>query len=65
MLDIEVSALKGINLDKLEEAIHLQSDLLDLKANPKRPARGVIIESKLEKAEVQSQQYLFKKELLK
>ena len=49
VLDIEVSALKGINLDKLEEAIHLQSDLLDLKANPKRPARGVIIESKLEK----------------
>ncbi len=49
VLDIEVSALKGLNLDKLEEAIHLQSELLDLKANPSRPARGVIIESKLEK----------------
>ncbi len=49
VLDIEVSALQGKNLDKLEEAIHLQSDLLDLKANPNRPARGVIIESKLEK----------------
>ncbi len=47
--DIEVSALKGLNLDKLEEAIHLQSDLLDLKANPMTSARGVIIESKLEK----------------
>ena len=49
VLDIEVSATKGINLDKLEEAIHLQADLLDLKANPNRSARGVIIESKLEK----------------
>ncbi len=49
VLDIEVSALKGTNLDKLEEAILLQADLLDLKANPSRSARGVIIESKLEK----------------
>jgi len=49
ILDIEVSATKGTNLDKLEEAIHLQADLLNLKANPNRNARGVIIESKLEK----------------
>ena len=49
VLDIEVSATKGTNLDKLEEAIHLQADLLNLKANPDRAARGVIIESKLEK----------------
>ena len=49
ILDVEVSAIKKINLDKLEEAILLQSDLLDLKSNPKRTARGVIIESKLEK----------------
>ena len=49
VLDIEVSAIKGTNLDKLEEAIHLQADLLDLKANPDRTARGVIVESKLEK----------------
>ncbi len=49
VLDIEVSALKGLNLDKLKEAINLQADILDLKANPSRPARGVIIESKLEK----------------
>ena len=53
VLDIEVSALKNLNLDKLEEAIHLQSDLLDLKANPNRSARGIIIESKLKKVEVQ------------
>ena len=37
------------NLDKLEEAIHLQADILNLKANSKRTARGVIVESKLEK----------------
>jgi Translation initiation factor 2 (IF-2; GTPase) len=49
VLDVEVSALKKLNLDKLEEAILLQSDLLNLKANAKRPARGAIIESKLEK----------------
>ena len=49
VLDIEVSAIKGTNLEKLEEAIHLQADLLNLKANPNRSARGVIIESKLEK----------------
>ena len=34
VLDIEVSATKRTNLDKLEEAIHLQADLLNLKANP-------------------------------
>ena len=49
VLDVEVSALKKTNLDKLENAIHLQSDLLNLKANPNRSCRGVIIESKLEK----------------
>ena len=49
ILDVEISALKKTNLDKLEQAIILQSDLLNLKANPNRKARGVIIESKLEK----------------
>ena len=49
VLDVEISALKKINLDKLYEAIHLQADLLNLKANPNRSARGIIIESKLEK----------------
>jgi len=49
ILDVEISALKKINLNKLEEAILLQADLLNLKANPNRPCRGVIIESKLEK----------------
>ena len=49
VLDVEVSALKKINLDKLKEAILLQANILNLKANPKRTARGSIIESKLEK----------------
>ena len=49
VLDVEISALKKTNLDKLEEAIILQADLLNLKANPNRSCRGVIIESKLEK----------------
>jgi translation initiation factor IF-2 len=49
VLDVEVSALKKTNLDKLEEAILLQAELLDLRANPKRSAEGVIIEAKLER----------------
>ncbi len=47
--DVEVSALKGTNLDKLLEAIQLQADLLDLKANPDRPAEGAVVEAKLDK----------------
>ncbi len=48
VLSIEVSALKKTNLDKLTEAILLQSELLDLRANPDRPAEGVVVESKME-----------------
>ncbi len=48
-LAIEVSATKGINLDKLEEAILLQAEILDLKANPDRSAEGAVIEAKLDK----------------
>ena len=49
VLDVELSALKKQNLDKLEGALHLQAELLKLQANPNRHARGVIIESKLDK----------------
>jgi translation initiation factor IF-2 len=49
VLDIEVSALKKTNLDQLEEAILLQAELLDLTANPNRPAEGVVLEAKLER----------------
>jgi translation initiation factor IF-2 len=48
-LAVEVSATKGTNLDKLEEAVLLQAELLDLKANPDRPAEGAVIEAKLDK----------------
>src|SRR5690606_6017977 len=48
-LEVEVSALKGTNLDKLLEAIALQAELLDLKANPERLADGFVIEAKLER----------------
>ena len=44
-----VSALKRTNLDKLLEAIHLQAEILDLRANPNRSAEGIVIEAKLEK----------------
>ena len=45
---IEVSATQKTNLDKLEEAILLQAELLDLKANPDRAADGVVVEAKLD-----------------
>ncbi len=48
VLTVEVSAKEKTNLDKLEEIILLQAELLDLKANPDRPAEGVIIEAKME-----------------
>ena len=49
VLDVEVSAKQGTNLDKLEEAILLQAELLDLKANPDRAAEGIVVEAKLDK----------------
>ena len=48
-LEVEVSAKTGHNLDKLLEAISLQAELLDLKANPHRPAEGTVIEAKLDR----------------
>jgi translation initiation factor IF-2 len=47
--DVEVSALKKTGLDKLLEAIQLQAELLELKANPDRPAEGAVVEAKLDK----------------
>ncbi|MEI9906280.1 MAG: GTP-binding protein [Asticcacaulis sp.] len=46
---IEVSAKTGQGLDNLIEAILLQAEVLDLKANPDRTAEGVVIEAKLDK----------------
>ena len=48
-LEVQVSALKRTNLDKLLEAILLQAEVLDLKANPDRTAEGIVIEAKLDK----------------
>jgi len=48
-LFVEVSALKKINLNKLKENILLQSEILDLKASYTDSARGVVIESKIDK----------------
>jgi translation initiation factor IF-2 len=48
-LEIEVSALKRTNLDKLLEAVLLQAEVLELTANPNRAAEGVIVEAKLER----------------
>ena len=49
VLAIEVSAKKRLNLEKLEEAILLQAEILDLKANPDRVGQGVVVEAKMEK----------------
>ena len=45
----EISAKKGINVDKLLDKVLLEAELLDLKANPKRRATGAVIESSLDK----------------
>jgi translation initiation factor IF-2 len=47
--EIEVSATKKMNLDKLLEAITLQAEILDLRANPDRAGEGTVIESKLDR----------------
>jgi translation initiation factor IF-2 len=47
--DVEVSAKNKTNLDKLLEAIALQAEILELKANPDRSAEGTVIEAKLDK----------------
>ncbi len=49
VLCVELSAKKKINLDKLEETILLQAEILDLKANPNRAALGTVVESKMER----------------
>ena len=46
---VEVSALKKTGLDELEEAIALQAEILDLRANPERSAEGAVIESRLDR----------------
>ncbi|MEO6433365.1 MAG: translation initiation factor IF-2 [Sphingomicrobium sp.] len=47
--DVEVSALKKTNLEGLLAAINVQAEILELKANPDRPAEGTVVEAKLDK----------------
>jgi translation initiation factor IF-2 len=49
VLSVEVSALARTNLDKLEEAILLQSEVLELKSNPNADASGTVIEAKIDR----------------
>jgi translation initiation factor IF-2 len=49
VLDVEVSATKKLNLDRLLEIVGLQAEILELKANPSRPAEGTVIEAKLDR----------------
>ncbi|GIR33100.1 MAG: hypothetical protein CM15mP46_0950 [Alphaproteobacteria bacterium] len=46
VLCVDVSAVTGVGLDKLEEAIMLQAELLELKANPDRHAEGIVVDRK-------------------
>jgi translation initiation factor IF-2 len=48
-LEVEVSAKQKLNLDRLLDAISLQSEVLDLRANPNRSAEGTVIEARLDK----------------
>src|SRR5580700_3812387 len=49
VLELEVSAKQKTNLDKLVDMIALQAELLELKANPNRPAEGTVIEARLDR----------------
>ena len=49
VVDVEVSAKNGTNLDRLLEMIALQADILELKTNSQRPAEGTVIEAKLDR----------------
>jgi translation initiation factor IF-2 len=49
VVDVELSATKKTNIDKLLEMIGLQAEILDLKANPRRDAEGTVIEARLDR----------------
>jgi translation initiation factor IF-2 len=49
VLTVEVSAKQRTNLDRLEETILLQAEVLELKANAERPAEGVVVEARVER----------------
>jgi translation initiation factor IF-2 len=49
VLDVEVSAKTGLGMDKLQETILLQAELMEVKANPNRLGEGVVVEAQLDK----------------
>ncbi len=49
VLEVEVSAKEKLNLDRLLDVIALQAEILELKANPNRPAEGTVIEARLDR----------------
>lgn len=61
----EISAKKGLNVDVLLEKILLEAEMLELKANPNRAARGVVIESELDKGRGVTSTVLVQKGTLK
>ncbi len=63
--DVEVSALKKMNLDGLLEAVLLQSELLELKANPDRIAEGAVVEARLDKGRGPVSTFLIQRGTLK
>ncbi|MEN0652932.1 MULTISPECIES: translation initiation factor IF-2 [Hyphobacterium] len=62
---VEVSALKRTGLEELTEAITLQAEILDLKANPDRPGDGVVVESQVEQGRGSVATVLIKRGTLK
>ena len=62
---VEVSAKTGLNVDQLLEKIHLESEMLELKANPDRNARGVVVEAELDKGRGVTATVLVRKGTLK
>jgi translation initiation factor IF-2 len=56
---VDVSAKKGTNIDKLLEMLSLETELLELKANPQRPAQGVVVEARLDPRQGVSPRFWF------
>ena len=62
---VEISAKTGTNVDKLLEKILVEAEVLDLKANPDRNARGAVVEAKLDKGKGVTATVLVQKGTLK
>ena len=58
---VPVSAHTGEGIQELLEMVLLTAEVMELKANPNRAARGLVIEAQLDKGKVPSQQFLYRK----